>query len=70
LLPILSEALGRARSLFLTGAQPELYPGQMFVGPSAQTETALTQMEQLAGAAAPFYEEAAAGRNGWLRRLA
>lgn len=59
--PYLSEALGRARSLFLTGAQPELYPGQMYVGPSAQTETALTQMEQLAGAAAPFYQEAQRG---------
>ena len=59
--PYLSEALGRARSLFLTGAQPELYPGQMFVGPSAQTETALTQMEQLAGAAQPFYQEAQRG---------
>ena len=59
--PYLSEALGRARSLFLTGAQPELYPGQMYVGPSAQTETALTQMEQLAGAAQPFYQEAQRG---------
>jgi hypothetical protein len=67
--PYLSEALGRARSLFLTGAQPELYPGQMFVGPSAQTETALTQMEQLAGAAAPFYKEASAGVTAGLEGL-
>jgi hypothetical protein len=67
--PYLSEALGRARSLFLTGAQPELYPGQMFVGPSAQTETALTQMEQLAGAAAPFYKEAAGGVTAGLEGL-
>jgi hypothetical protein len=67
--PYLSEALGRARSLFLTGAQPELYPGQMFVGPSTQTETALTQMEQLAGSAAPFYKEAAGGVTAGLEGL-
>jgi len=67
--PYLSEALGTARSLFLTGAQPELYPGQMFVGPSAQTETALTQMEQLAGLAQPFYEEAAGGVTAGLEGL-
>jgi hypothetical protein len=67
--PYLSEALGRARSLFLTGAQPELYPGQMYVGPSTQTETALTQMEQLAGAAAPFYQEAQRGVTAGLEGL-
>jgi hypothetical protein len=67
--PYLSEALGRARSLFLTGAQPELYPGQMYVSPSAQTETALTQMEQLAGLAQPFYEEAAGGVTAGLEGL-
>lgn len=67
--PYLSEALGRARSLFLTGAQPELYPGQMFVSPSTQTETALTQMEQLAGLAQPFYEEAAGGVTAGLEGL-
>lgn len=59
--PYLSEALGRARSLFLTGAQPELYPGQMFVSPSEATLSALSGMEQLAGAAQPFYEQAAGG---------
>lgn len=59
--PYLSEALGRARSLFLTGAQPELYPGQMFVGPSDQTLSALSGMETIAGAAQPFYEQAATG---------
>jgi len=59
--PYLAEALGVGRSLFLTGEQPQLYPGQMYVGPSAQTESALTQMEQLAGAAQPFYQQAATG---------
>jgi hypothetical protein len=41
----------------------------MFVGPSAQTETALTQMEQLAGLAQPFYEEAAGGVTAGLEGL-
>jgi hypothetical protein len=59
--PYLSEALGRARSLFLTGAQPELYPGAMYVGPSDQTLSALSGMETIAGAAQPFYEQAATG---------
>ena len=59
--PYLSEALARARSLFLTGAQPELYPGQMYVSPSEQTLSALSGMETIAGAAQPFYETAAGG---------
>jgi hypothetical protein len=67
--PYLSEALSRARSLFLTGAQPELYPGQMYVGPSAQTETALTQMEQLAGLTGPYLLEAAGGVTAGLEGL-
>jgi len=46
--PYLSEALGVARNLFLTGEGPELYPGQMYVSPSAQTEQALTQAERIA----------------------
>jgi hypothetical protein len=67
--PYLSEALGTARSLFLTGAQPELYPGQMYVGPSAQTETALTLMEQLAGLTGPYLLEAAGGVTAGLEGL-
>jgi hypothetical protein len=67
--PYLSEALGRARSLFLTGAQPELYPGQMFVGPSDQTLSALSGMETIAGAAQPFYEQAATGVMSGLKGL-
>lgn len=55
--PYLSEALSRARSLFLTGAQPELYPGAMYVEPSEQTLSALSGMETIAGAAQPFYEK-------------
>lgn len=48
--PYLSEALGRARQIFLQGPQPTLYPGQMFVSPSEQTLSALQQQEELARA--------------------
>ena len=67
--PYLSEALGRARSLFLTGAQPELYPGQMYVSPSEQTLSALSQIESLAGLARPYYEKAAEGVTTGLTQL-
>jgi hypothetical protein len=46
--PYLTEALGVARNLFLEGPGPQLYPGQMYVSPSAQTMQALQQAETLA----------------------
>jgi hypothetical protein len=46
--PYLQEALGVARNLFLQGQGPQLFPGQMYVSPSAQTEQALTQAERIA----------------------
>jgi hypothetical protein len=46
--PYLQEALGVARNLFLQGPGPQLYPGQMYVSPSAQTLQALTQAERIA----------------------
>ena len=46
--PYLEEALGVARNLFLQGQGPQLYPGQMYVSPSAQTQQALTQAERIA----------------------
>ena len=51
--PYLDVALRRAEQLFLGQPQPTLYPGQMFVGPSTQTEQALQLQEQAATAAAP-----------------
>jgi hypothetical protein len=45
--PYLSEALGVARNLFLKGTGPELYPGQMYVSPSAATLDALKAAETL-----------------------
>jgi hypothetical protein len=46
--PYLTEALGVARNLFLQGPGPQLYPGQMYVSPSAQTQQALAQAERIA----------------------
>jgi hypothetical protein len=59
--PYLNEALQRSRSLFLGTQGPQLFPDQMYVQPSAQTEKALTQMEQLAGLSQPYYEQAQSG---------
>jgi hypothetical protein len=47
--PYLEEGLERAQELFLGENQPTLYPGQMYVGPSAQTLNALRMQEMLAG---------------------
>ena len=45
--PYLSESLGVARKLFLTGEGPELYPGQMYVSPSTATLDAIMAAENL-----------------------
>jgi uncharacterized protein (DUF433 family) len=67
--PYLSEALSRARSLFLTGKQPELYPGQMFVSPSAETLESLNYQTGLVEGAIPFFQQAAEGLDVGLRGL-
>ena len=46
LLPYLQTGLQRAESLFLTGPQPEFFPGQTFVSPSAATTEAIAQKKQ------------------------
>lgn len=48
--PYLLQGLQRAQQLFF-GAQPSLFPEQMYVSPSAQTQEALTQQENIARAA-------------------
>ena len=55
--PYLQMGLQRAQQLFF-GAQPTLYPEQMYVSPSQQTLTALQQQEALASQAAPTLEQA------------
>jgi len=59
--PYLKEALERSRSLFLGTQGPQMFPDQTYVSPSAQTEQALTQMEQLAALSQPYYEQAQSG---------
>ena len=66
LAPYLEMGLRRAERLFFGDPQPSLYPGQMYVSPSQQTEQALTMQEQLAGAASPFIS---AGQQGYLSSL-
>lgn len=55
--PYLERGLQRAEQLFF-GAQPSLYPEQMFVSPSAQTEQALAMQEAAATAGQPTLQAA------------
>ena len=58
LLPYLQMGLQRAQQLFLTGPQPQFFPGQTYVSPSAQTLQALSQQEAAAGGAQPLLGQA------------
>lgn len=48
LLPYLTQGLERAQSLFLTGQQPQFFPGQTYVSPSVATTESIAQQEALA----------------------
>ena len=56
--PYLEMGLRRAEQLFFGQPQPSLFPGQMYVSPSAQTEQALAQQEALATGAQPTLQAA------------
>jgi hypothetical protein len=58
LLPYLTQGLERAQSLFLTGQQPEFFPGQTFVSPTAATTDAIAQQEAIARQQSPVLEQA------------
>jgi len=58
LLPYLTQGLERAQSLFLTGAQPEFFPGQTYVSPSAATTEAIAQQEAIARQQSPVLQQA------------
>jgi hypothetical protein len=58
LLPYLTQGLQRAQSLFLTGQQPEFFPGQTYVSPSTATTEAIAQQEQLARQQSPVLQQA------------
>ena len=56
--PFLTEGLERARSLFLTGQQPQFFPGQTYVSPSQATTDALAQQEAIARQQSPVLQQA------------
>lgn len=58
LLPYLQTGLQRAEQLFLTGQQPEFFPGQTFVSPSAATTEAIAQQEAIARQQSPVLQQA------------
>ena len=58
LLPYLTKGLERAQSLFLTGQQPEFFPGQTYVSPSAATTEAIAQQEAIARQQSPVLQQA------------
>jgi hypothetical protein len=58
LLPYLTQGLERAQSLFLTGQQPEFFPGQTYVSPSAATTESIAQQEAIARQQSPVLEQA------------
>jgi len=58
LLPYLTQGLERAQSLFLTGQQPEFFPGQTYVTPSAATTESIAQQEAIARQQSPVLQQA------------
>jgi len=58
LLPYLTQGLERAQSLFLTGQQPQFFPGQTYVSPSAATTEAIAQQEAIARQQSPVLQQA------------
>jgi hypothetical protein len=54
LLPYLTTGLDAAQQRFLTGPQPQFYPGQTYVSPSAETTQALDLTKQRALAGSPM----------------
>ena len=48
ILPYITTGLERAKTLFLGGEQPSMYPGQTYVSPSQETLTALQQQQDIA----------------------
>jgi hypothetical protein len=58
LLPYLTQGLERAQSLFLTGQQPEFFPGQTYVSPTAATTESIAQQEAIARQQSPVLQQA------------
>lgn len=58
LLPYLTQGLQQAQSLFLTGKQPEFFPGQTYVSPSQATTESIAQQEAIARQQSPVLQQA------------
>jgi len=58
LLPYLTQGLERAQNLFLTGQQPQFFPGQTYVSPSAATTESIAQQEAIARQQSPVLQQA------------
>jgi len=58
LAPYLQTGLQQAQNLFFGANQPQFFPGQTYVSPSAQTQQALAQQEALATTASPVLQQA------------
>jgi hypothetical protein len=58
LLPYLTQGLQRAQSLFLTGQQPQFFPGQTYVSPTAATTESIAQQEAIARQQSPVLQQA------------
>lgn len=64
ILPYITTGLERAKTLFLGGEQPSMYPGQTYVSPSEQTLTALQQQQNIAQQQSPSLQ---AAQNAYLQ---
>jgi hypothetical protein len=58
ILPYITTGLERAKTLFLGGEQPSMYPGQTYVSPSQETLTALQQQQDIAQRQSPSLQAA------------
>ena len=64
ILPYITTGLERAKTLFLGGEQPSMYPGQTYVSPSQETLTALQQQQDIASQASPSLQ---VGQNAYMQ---
>jgi hypothetical protein len=58
ILPYITTGLERAKTLFLGGQQPSMYPGQTYISPSQETLTALDEQQRIASQASPTLQTA------------
>ena len=58
ILPYITTGLERAKTLFLGGQQPSMYPGQTYISPSQETLTALDEQQRIAQQQSPTLQTA------------